>query len=168
MAYGVTADVKASIRGRVTKANDIASVGADFAEEALVQIEPGTGTGYADVLWSDERSIAASSTENLDLAGVLADVFGATVAAAKVKAIQIQADADNANNVVVFGAASNAFNGPLSGTTPKITLEPGQHFQATSEVGWTVTAGSADIILVANSGSGTPVVYRIALLIATA
>lgn len=161
-------DVTAGIVGSLPKTNDNASVVATINEQLLLQFNIGTGSGNANQLFSDERSISASSTENLDLAAVLADVFGATFTAAKVKAILIEADAANANNVVVFGAASNPFNGPLSGTTPKITIEPGCFVMLTSKVGWTVTASTGDIILVANSGSGTAVVYRIHLIMADA
>lgn len=161
-------DITARIKGEITRAGDIASVRGDIDESFLLQLTQGTGTGKFDQVFTDERTITASGTENLDLAAVLADVFGATFTAAKVKAILVIADADNTNNVVLFGAASNPFNGPLSGTTPKVTLEPGCAFLFTSKVGWTVTAGTGDIILVANSGGGTPVTYRIVLLMASA
>lgn len=165
MAAGVTASIAVDIKAQLTGTADLGTPRAPANLSALLQFIPGTDTtGKADLLFADERSIAASGTENLDLAGVLTTALGATFTAAEIVAIYIEADDTNTNSVVVFGAASNAFNGPLSGTTPKITLQPGNSALLTCKQGWAVTAGTGDLVLVANSSSGTPVVYRVILI----
>lgn len=162
---GVTADISVSLRSRLTGAADLGNPIAPVNIDKHVQITPGTdATNKADVLWADERTLVASATENLDLAGVLSGLLGGTVTAAEITAIYIEASAGNTNDVVAFGAASNPFNGPLSGTTPKLTLGPGDFALITNKKGWPITAGTGDIILVANSAAGTPVTYKIALI----
>src|SRR5678816_4931436 len=63
----------------------------------------GVAAGLADKIWAAERSLAGSATEDLDLAGGgLADPLGVTITAfVKVKAILIEADAGNTNDVLV-------------------------------------------------------------------
>lgn len=162
---GVTADISVSIRSKLTGSSDFSAPLAPVNIDKLVQITSGTdATNEADILWADERTLAASATEDLDLAGVLSGLLGGTVTAAEITAIYIEAASGNTNDVVVFGAASNPFNGPLSGTTPKLTVGPGDLALVTNRKGWAVTAGTGDIILVANSAAGSAVTYKICLL----
>jgi hypothetical protein len=121
----------AGVSGSIHVALDLSLVGAaDLGNPVApvrinkdIDIAPGTlALGQADVLWADARTLAASGTENLDLAGALAGLLGGTLTEAEVTGIYLEADAANTNDVQFFGAASNAFNGPLSGTTPKRTV----------------------------------------------
>lgn len=162
---GVSADISLSLRAKLVGAADLGNPVAPVALEKAIQITAGTDAlGKADILWADTRTLAASATENLDLAGVLSGLLGSTVAAAEITAIVLLADDGNTNDVVFFGAASNAFNGPLSGTTPKLTLGPDDVALITNKKGWTVTATTGDIILVANSAAGTSVTYTIVFI----
>jgi len=171
MVAGVTASIAVSIKSQLVGVGDLGTPRAPVNLDALLQLTGGTdATSKANILFADNRTLAASATENLDLAGALADALGATFTAAEVVAIYVRAVAANTNSVVVFGAASNAFNGPLSGTTPKLTLTlaPGDFALLTCKNGWAVTAGTGDLILVANSGAGTPVSYDIVIIGRTA
>jgi hypothetical protein len=75
-----------------------------FAELFELAITNGTGANQANNAFSDERTLNASASENLDLAGVLQNALGASLAFTAVKAILIVADVGNVNNVVVGGA----------------------------------------------------------------
>jgi hypothetical protein len=162
---GVNAQIDLSIIARLVGAADLGNPQAPVTVHKSLTITPGTAAlGQADILWADARTLAASATENLDLAGVLAGLIGGTLTAAEITAIYLEADAGNTNDVQFFGAASNGFNGPLSGTTPKLTLGPGDCALLTNLKGWTVTAGTGDIVLVANSGAGTGVTYKLVLI----
>lgn len=162
---GVTADINLSIRAKLIGTADLGAPVAPVTVDKLVQISAGTDAlGKADILWADQRTLAASATENLDLAGAIAGLLGATIAAAEITAIYVEAAPGNTNDVVLFGAASNAFNGPLSGTTPKLTVGPGDCALITNRKGWAVTAGTGDIILAANGAGGTPVTYTIVVI----
>src|ERR1700754_2115883 len=101
----LTARVSSTWRGTYTKTSDVADGVQNLDRSVAIEFANGVGANQANVLWADTRTLAASATEDLDLSGVLADVFGATVTQARVKAIRISAAAGNTNNVIV-GAAS--------------------------------------------------------------
>lgn len=165
---GVTADVTASVKGTYAGANDLGSVSFSFGQTALTQVTAGTGTGKADKLFADTRTIAASSSENLDLAGTLADPIGATITCAKVKFVYVKAASGNTNSVQLGGAASNAFTGPFADATDIVSIPPGGTVLFVHPgAGWTVTAGTGDILKVANSGAGTGVSYDVIIGCAT-
>ena len=125
----------------------------------------GTGTSQSDLLFSDQRTITASSTEDIDLAGDLSDAFGNTMTFVKVKAIIITAATANTNNVTVSPATSNGFNGPFNAAADLIAIPPGGSFIVTAPVsGWTVTAATGDLLTIANSAAGTSVIYDIVII----
>lgn len=122
-----------------------------------------TDIGNANLVYSGSRTLAASATENLDLAGVLTDPFGDVITPAEIVAIHISASGDNTNNVVIGNAATNGFVGPL-GATGTYTVAPGEYVTFVSEKGWGVTAGTADLLKVANSAGGSSVKYTIVIV----
>ena len=126
----------------------------------------GAGADQADEHWSDERTLAASASEDLDLAGVLTDAFGAVITFARIKFLYVEADAANTNDVVVGGAPANAWLGPFADVTDKFKVRPGgAHFDLDRTAGgFVVTAGTGDLLRVANSGAGTSVKYRMVLI----
>lgn len=126
----------------------------------------GSGAGQADRIWADTRTLAASALEDLDLAGTLVDGFGQVITLARVKAIVIAAAGANANNLVVGGAAANAFVNWVGAATHTITVRPGGLFvlASTDAVGYAVTAGTGDLLRVTNGGAGTAVTYDIVVI----
>jgi hypothetical protein len=126
----------------------------------------GTGAGLADRMFSDTRTIVASSNDDLDLAGVLTDAFGATLTFARVKGIYIAAAATNTNNVLI-GAGTNPFINWLN-AAGIITLRPGAFTMfgvgAADATGAAVTPATGDILRIANSGAGTTVNYDIVIV----
>lgn len=131
----------------------------------LVELANGTAAQQADLVYRSRRTLAASATENLDLAGSLVDVFGNTLTFVKIKAILIRASVDNTNNVVVGGAASNTFVGGFGAAANTYAVPPGGVFLVSAPAGgWTVTAATADILKVANSGGTTGVTYDIVVI----
>lgn len=164
-AAGVSVDINAQLQGAYVGANDLGSVSAAMNARRLIRLTEGTGASQADKMFADERTISASSTENLDLAGSLTDPLGVAVTFAKVKAIMIIASASNTNDVVVGGAGSNTFTGPFADATDKVAVKPGGVLMiAHPGTGWTVTASTGDILMVGNSGSGTSVTYQVVII----
>lgn len=148
--------------------NDIGSPSMRLLKEKIITLYEGTdATNKADLLFSDTRTVSASSNENLDLAGSLSDAFGATITAAEIVAIYIGAASGNTNNVQVTRPASNGFIGPFLATGDGLAVKPGEHVMLASQSGWAVTAGTGDILNVANSGSGTGVTYDIIIVART-
>lgn len=126
----------------------------------------GTAVGQCDLVYAlDDQSIAASSNLDIDLAGSLTDPLGATVVFAKVDAIILVASASNTNNVVIGNAASNQFVGPFGAATHTLAVRPGGSLTLwASGAGWSVTAGTGDILRIANSGAGSAVVFDLVIL----
>ncbi|MFD7413528.1 hypothetical protein [Kitasatospora purpeofusca] len=127
----------------------------------------GTGLGQADRLWTATRTIAASGTDDLDLNGTaLTDALGATVAMARVKGLIVAAAAANTNNVVVGGAATNGFVSWVGSATDKVVVRPGGVLALFCQdaTGYALTAATADLLRIANSGSGSTVTYDITVI----
>jgi hypothetical protein len=126
----------------------------------------GTLAGQVSVLFSDKRTIAASGTDNLDLAGSLVDALGAVITFATVKAIYIKAAASNVNDVVIGNGTNPVVGGPFGAAGANlISVKPGGVFQWVAPgVGATVTPATGDILKIVNSGAGTGVDYEIILL----
>ena len=162
---GVNAEIALSISAELFGLADLGTPKIRLTPiSVLEQYSAGTdAVNKADLLFSDNRTLSASASENLDLAGVLADAFGGSIVAAEIVAIYINAAAGNTNSIVVGGAASNPFLGPL-GATGTYTIKPGERYIATSQSGWAVTAGTGDLLKILNGGAGTSVSYDIVLI----
>lgn len=155
------AQIIATESGTLDLGTKQAKVSASYSQD----LASGTGSAAADMIWTDERTITASSNEDLDLAGSLAGAFGNTLTFAKIKAILVIANSANTNDVVVGGAGSSAFTGPFNANTSTVSIKPGGVFMIGHPgTGWTVTATSGDLLRVANSSSGTSVTYKIVLI----
>lgn len=163
---GLDARVYAAIHARFSGSPDLGT--ATYARENVEllagQFVTGTANGQADRVFTDTRTLAASASEDLDLAGALADPLGGTAVFAEIVAMEIRAAAGNTNNVVIGNADANAWVGPL-GATGTFAVPPGgvvvfHHPGA----GWPVVAGTGDLLQVENSGSGTGVTYDIVII----
>lgn len=150
---------------KYTSALDLATGVVPLEFTKSIALASGVGSGQADKIWHDERTIAASGTDDLDLAGVLADAFGSTLTLARVKGLIVAAAAANVNNVVVGNAASNAW-ATLLGATHTLQVRPGGLIAAFAPdaTGYAVTGGTGDILRIANGGAGTGVIYDIVII----
>lgn len=157
--------------GTLTSPLDLATASAPVTVRAATVWQNGTGAGKADRMFSDRRQLLASATEDLDLAGVLLDAFGAAITWARIKGLYIRAADSNVNNVIVGAATTNAWS-TLLGATGTITLRPGAAIGVTTgaadATAYTVTAATGDLLKVANSGAGTAVSYDIVIIGASA
>ncbi|MGQ4358562.1 hypothetical protein [Streptomyces sp. SAS_272] len=151
----------------LTSALDLGTGSAKQSLSRQMQLGNGTAAGKADRVFSDRRTLAASGTEDLDLAGVLLDAFGSAITFARVKGLIIAAAAGNSNNVVV-GAASGSPWAALLNSTGTLTLRPGAFMAVgtgqADATGYAVTATTADLLKIANSGAGTSVTYDIHII----
>lgn len=163
----------AGVRGSIALSLDLTDSGsADLGSpkmrvsvsKALALIEGTDATNKANLLFSDRRTLAASANEDIDLAGVLANAFGSTITAAEIVAIFISAAAGNTNNVNVTRPASNGFIGPFLAASDGVAVKPGEWQLFASQSGWAVTAGTGDLINIANSAGSTSVTYDIVIV----
>ena len=162
--------VKVSVDAVHTTLLDLATATVPLSFARAVALANGTGLGQADRIFHDNRTLTASATEDLDLAGVLVDAFGATLTFARIKALIVAADAGNTNNVIVGGAATNQFLTWVGAATHTVTVRPGGVLllAASDATAYVVTAATGDLLRIANSAGGTSVSYSIVLVGASA
>ncbi|MBL1100143.1 hypothetical protein [Streptomyces coffeae] len=168
---GLSSSISVSASAEQTSALDLATGSAPLTVRRAVQLASGTGAGKADRLFSDRRTLPASASEDLDLAGVLLDAFGATITFARIKGLYIAASAGNSNNVVIGAASSNTW-ATLLNSTGTVTLRPGSFIGVGTGTAdatcYAVTATTGDLLKVANSGGSTSVTYDVVLIGASA
>lgn len=159
---GVRGSIALSIDLTDTAAGDLGSAKSRVAVSKALSLLAGTdATNKANILFADTRTVALSANENIDLSGALTDAFGASIVAAEIVAIYIEAAAANVNSVQVTRPASNGFIGPFMATGDGVSIKPGEYALFVSQSGWAVTAATGDLLNIANSGAGTSVTYDI-------
>lgn len=160
-----TARVSGGFSANFASTVDLGTVTHDVVWGPSYVFTDGTGADQAKAVFTDTRTIAASSSESLDLDG-LTDAFGNTIVGTKIKAIAIQAASGNTNDVVVGGAASNQFASLFGDVSDTIKIKPGGFFMAVApnSTGYAITASTGDTLKIANSSSGSGVTYTIAIL----
>lgn len=164
LAAYMTLTVRAGIVGTYRNANPLGAQEFTFALDGSQNFNTGTGDYGADLLYSSERTLAASGTEDLDVIGSLTDAFGTTLSMVEVVAIYVEASCTNTNNVVI-GAATQPIPLGFGGTTPTWAVQPCGRFLVTApKAGWAAGAGATDDIKIANSAGTTGVTYRIVIL----
>jgi hypothetical protein len=131
----------------------------------LATLSNGTGSGNASQQWHDTRTLGASATENLDLAGSLVNAFGVTLTFTKIKAIYVRASVNNnaANAVQVQRGAANGV--PLFlAASGGLQLGAGGIYLFYDPAGVTVTANTGDILTITNSAGTNSVTYDIVII----
>lgn len=172
----VRATMTAGIKVRQTGSSDFG--GPDFSGEMsfLHEFTDGTTEGKANLAWMDERTILTGANDDIDLAGVLTDAFGASVVGAEIAALFVinkpkSASASANTTNLTVGVGTNPVTGYLGGTTPTLgPIRPGNMAMIGGpNVGGfgVVTAGTGDILRIANS-AGASAVYQICILLRTA
>ncbi len=161
--------IGAFLKGDLSSALDLGTALFSSNLSRGTAFDNGTGAGQVDKIFTDTRVLNASASEDLDLAGVLTDAFGATITFARVKALLISAASGNTNNVVVGGVAAGLSAGPiLPQTTGQVVVRPGGGVAfwvgSADATGYVVTATTADLLHIANSGAGTSVTYDVAIV----
>lgn len=166
----LTTNINVGVNALLTGITDLAQLSAPHSKSFTASWVSGVLAGQADMVWGDIRTLTASSTEDLDLAGSLVGAFGTTLSFARIKAILVAADAGNTNNVVVGGASATQWVGPFGAATHTHSVQPGGCYFAAAPgaTAWPVTAATADLLKIANSAAGTGVTYSILLIGASA
>lgn len=165
----LTTKIDAKIVATLTDALDLSTASDPLDYAKALRWSSGTGANQADKLWHDTRTLAASASENLDLAGVLADAFGDTFTLARIKALLVAAASANTNDVNVSSDGTNGV--PLFlALGDGIKVLPGGLFLWVSPnaASVAVTAATGDLLTVANSTGGTSVTYDVIVVGASA
>lgn len=158
-----------TIDALLAKVLDLSPAQAHVRQTITKALATGTGADQADKIWHDRRTIAASATDSLDLAGALLDGLGDAFTPARIKAVIVVAALANTNNVNVTRPASNGL--PLFlAAGDGIAVRPGGVFVwiARDATGVAVTGGTGDLLDIVNSAGGTDVTYDIYVIGASA
>jgi len=161
----VTADIRLSVTGHQTNPLDLGTADLPFALSATASLLSGVAAGQVDRVFTDTRTLGISATEDLDLAAVLLDAFGAAITFAKMKALIIKAAAANTNNVNLSRPAGATGVPLFTAVSGGIVIPPGFCFAwFGSGAGVVVTPSTGDLITLTNSGAGTGVTYDVVIL----
>jgi hypothetical protein len=160
----LTSVIDANLSANMTSALDLVTAAAPLALNTRITMPTGTATGQADLCWSDTRTVGASSTDALDLAGILSGQLGGTLTIVKLKAMLVRAAAANTNNVRVNRPAANGVPLFLAASDGVDVLPGGLFLWVGQGAGVTVTPATGDLINIDNSGAGTSVTYDVVLI----
>lgn len=165
----LTTKIVTQVIGTLTSPLDLSTPTDALDYTTRIALTSGTGANQADMMWHDQRTINASSNENIDLAGSLTGAFGTTLTFARIKGLVVAAASGNSNNVQVARGSSNGFTLFLA-ASDGLVVRPGGIFCwfAPDATGVAVTAGTGDILNIANGGAGTSVTYDIVVIGASA
>lgn len=161
----LTATVRASIKAAHTRSLDLGTPAYNLAKTVEIALASGTGASSADLMFTDTRTVSASGTDALDLAGSLTDAYGTTLTFVELRAVMVAASSSNTNNVRVNRPSSNGV--PLFlAAGDGIDVPPGGVFlwSCPADGKVTVTAGTGDLLNIDNSSSGTSVTYDVVIL----
>lgn len=144
---------------------DVGSANYPVRVNISTPLKDGTGANQANQIFTDTRTLAASTNEELDLSGSLSDAFGNLIAFTRIKAITIEASEDNTNNVEVTTPAANGV--PLFiAAGDGVSLTPGASMTMVfpDVNGIPVVAATGDLLDFANSAGGSTVDYTIIIV----
>lgn len=167
MAFRFTSQL--TLEGEITSPLDLSTPSAPLDYSKQMPFLQGVAAGQADMIFSDNRTVAPSATDALDLAGSLAGPFGGTLTFARIKMIAVFAAVGNTNNCNFLMPASNGV--PLFlAAGDGLPVHPGGGFiwYAPSAAGVVVTPATGDLLNVVNSAGGTSVTYDLIIVGASA
>jgi len=174
MAKTLAATLSASLAWTQINTLDLSTVVDSATLGPSSSITDGTGANQANLLWHDKRTIAASANDDIDLYGVLEDVFGGAVNFAVVKGLLIAnlgvsaaTPVPTAGETLTIGAATvgTEFDSIFAGVgTSKLVLHSGGILFLSSPIdGLAVVATTADILRISNVGASS-IDYSIAII----
>lgn len=165
MAEAISLQVVLKLIGSMTNALDLSTPTDALSKDYSVTFANGTGANQANMWWHDQRTLGASATEDLDMAGSLTSVFGTTITFTSIKAVFVSAASGNTNDVQVTRPGANGVT-LFMAAGDGIALGPGAWFMwVTPQAnGKTVTGGTADLITFTNSAGGSGVTYDVFIL----
>lgn len=156
-----------SVSAKLVTPQDLGSATGTVSKAFEAVLASGVGAGQADKVFADTRTLAASASEDLDLAGVLLDPLGAALTFVKVKGLLIKAAEANTNDVVVGNSATNTW-ATLLNSTGTVKVRPGAVLAVfagkADATAYGVTGATGDLLKVANGGAGTAVSYDIVVI----
>lgn len=164
----MTLTTVANLRVQTTLTNplDLVTASAPQMFQYLLEMTSGVGLNQADAVWSDRRTVNASTTDSLDLNGALETAVGVAFTPARIKGLICRNR--GAQNIALTRPAANGVPW-LTAAGDSIIIVPGgiNIWLAPTAAGIAVAAGTGDLIDIVN-GAGAAVDYDIVIIGATA
>lgn len=139
------------------------SVNADALAQT-VRMLTGTGADQANLLAMPiQYTIAASGTQNIDLAGVLEDFANQVCTFTAIKVLHVAMATNNAASSILVGNGTNPFVNWITPSTGQIRVRDGGYFDlvAPDATGYPVTASTGDILKLTNEDSVNSAVVNV-------
>jgi len=164
MAIVATASINTTLKGSLSNNGlDIGQASFSFNESFNLALSNGVGINAITQMWNDIRTIAASTSDDINL-NTLTNAFGLAASFASIKAMLVKANIANTNNLVV-GNAATPFASFFGAADNTLILPPGAMVLLTnpSSAGYAVTPTTNHLLTITNGGAGTTVSYEIFL-----
>ena len=161
----LTQDIRLKVSSTFSQTADLSIPNSAIAEQYKIETANGTSAGQADLRWRDAaRTLAASASEDLDLAGGITDEYGNTLTFVELSGIIIKNNNETAgDDLLIGGAASNAFVGWFENSSDIMRVKARDTLYLTAYDGWTVTAGTGDKLKLANADATNQLSFDIIL-----
>ena len=167
---GVTASISLSVKAAAssTAVSELGTVTHNPQISFNLDFTDGEGSNKVQQVWSDERDVATSSDDDLDLAGTLTNYLGEAVTFTKIKVMAFLnvTSSSAAALMQIGGEGINDFINWVANATDIIQVATGGAFVLVrpDATGYAVTAGTGDILRVTNASGANTLTYQILLL----
>src|SRR3990172_11967955 len=160
----LTATVQLEVLATLSLAGDFSTPEVALDYTKLHNFQNGTGLNQCNLMWQDQRTLGDGASETLDLAGLLAGLFGPVLNCDVLKTIFFYSLPANTTNLTISrpDPAGVPF---FEATLDSFVLAPGGLFLLTdpSAAGINVTAATGDLITIVNA-AGASATYDVILL----
>ena len=145
----VSTAISVSIEANESSANDLGTAIQRHLASLILSYASGTGDSQFDLVWSDSRSLVAT-TEDIDVAGALTKALGGTFTAVEIGLIYIRNKNTVAAERLIVGNGTNpVFSGLFGASTHTLKIPAGGFFLWVAPLdggGMAVTATTADVL----------------------
>jgi hypothetical protein len=167
MSVSLLSEVKVSLAWLFKDAENLSTVVDSSLLDYHHKFDDGISADQADLVWHDERTLAAGASEDLVLSALASPLFDntLTIALAKIKAILLVNTATTPGEDLEFGGApSHQWLGPFAAVGDKIVIPADSSLLfVNKKSGWPAVAAASDQFRIANAGTGD-ITYKIAIL----
>ena len=151
-----------AVKGLTTSnPSDISHTQDRINTSVITSLRNGTGAGEANMVWSDQRTIAPGGDDDIDLNGGITDAYGVTITFVNVRGIFVVNRSPNPGTRITV--ANTGGNFP---PTPwAIPCGPGDAFNFMErQVGLTIVPAAVDTLRMTNEDGGASAMYDIVVI----
>lgn len=161
-----TSTLQVILNSQFSKSQDLSTAKDILNFKRIFRIADGIGANKSESIFHDQRRIPEQAAEDIDLSGVLLDVFGVAIQFTKIKTMIFSSLNSNDNDVWIGGAATNQFAPMFLSVTDRLVLKPGGIIvlHDPGADGYVVTPGAGDLLKIENGGGGVIVIYDIIII----